>query len=257
MTLLSDRAFLSPTLFTRISLATALSLASILPLTARAESPADQPETRPSTQSYQTLHLTYLTESHDADSAVTDLRNMLPNARIFYVSPQHAISIRGSQEEIALAEKILGEIDQPRKAYRLTYTFTEIENGKSSGSESYSLVVVPGETATLKQGSKVPIITGDYLPGKGNEHTQVFQYEDVGLKIEASLEGARLHTRVEQSSLADEKSSVGAQDPIIRQIDLDGISTLEQGKPTVLGSLDLPGAAGRRQQIAVAAEAIP
>ncbi|HUH61874.1 MAG TPA: hypothetical protein VLZ50_02705 [Terracidiphilus sp.] len=257
MNLLSDRASRSAIALARISLATVLALAStIAPLAARAESPADQPETRPASQTYQTLHLAYLTEGHDAEYAVTDLRNMIPGAKVYYVPPQHAISIRGTQEEIALAQKILGEIDQPRKAYRLTYTITDMADGKRNGSESYSLVVVPGETTTLKQGTKVPIVTGDYLPDKSNEHNKVFQYKDVGLKIQSSLEGARLHTRVEQSSLTDEKSVLGAQDPVIRETDLDGMSTLEQGKPTVLGSLDLPGT-GRRQQIEVSAEAIP
>jgi type II secretory pathway component GspD/PulD (secretin) len=256
MNLLSDRASLRSTALTRISLGTALALASIVPLAARAESPADQPETGPAAQTYQTLHLSYLTQDHEADYALTDLRNMLPHARIYYVPPQHAISIRGTKEEIALAQEILGEIDQPRKTYRLTYTITDIDNGKRSGSESYTLVVVPGEKTSFRQGSKVPIVTGDFLPDKSNEPTQVFQYEDVGLKIEASLEGARLHTRVEQSSIAGEKSSFGAQDPVIHETDLDGMSTLEQGKPMVLGSLDLPGT-GRRRQIEVVAEAIP
>jgi type II secretory pathway component GspD/PulD (secretin) len=255
MNLLSDRATFCSSAITRISLATALAVLSIAPLDGRAESPADQSETKPAAQSYQTLRLNYLTQDHEADYAVTDLRNMLPNARIYYVPPQHAISIRGTQEEIDLAQKILSEIDQPRKTYRLTYTITDIDNGKRTGSESYTLVVVPGERTSFKQGTKVPIVTGNFLGDKSNELTQV-QYEDVGLKIEASLQGARLHTRVEQSSLSDEKSGFAAQDPVIRETDLDGMSTLEQGKPMVLGALDLPGS-GHRRQIEVSAEAIP
>jgi len=60
---------------------------------------------------------------------------------------------------------------------------------------------------------------------------------------------------VEQSSVADEKSNVGIQDPVVRQTTLDGTSTLVPGKPLVLGSLDVPGST-RREEVEVVAEAI-
>jgi len=231
---------------------------ALFPLPAAGEDPhsADQTSTsKPADETYQTLHLTYLTQQNEANDIVTDLRNMLPKSRIYYVPPEHAISIRGSQEDIELAQKILAAMDQPRQAYRLTYTIIDDDNGKRTGSESYSLVVVPGEKTYFMQGSKVPIVTGNYSKENSNELSEV-QYLDVGLKIEATLEGGRLHTKVEQSNLAEEKSGVGTQDPIVRQTVLDGMSTLEKGKPVVLGSLDRPGSGGR-QQIEVVAEAIP
>jgi hypothetical protein len=83
------------------------------------------------------------------------------------------------------------------------------------------------------------------------------QYLDVGLSIEATpsgeADGVKLRSKVEQSSLADEKSSVGQQDPVVRQTLLDGTSTLALGKPLVLGSLDIPGST-RHQEIEVIAE---
>ena len=82
---------------------------------------------------------------------------------------------------------------------------------------------------------------------------------DVGLAIEASadsnLDGLRLHSKVEQTNVADEKSGVGAQDPIVRQTVLDGTSTLATGKPLILGSLDVPGTT-RKQEIEVVAELV-
>jgi type II secretory pathway component GspD/PulD (secretin) len=257
MKLLNDPAQLRSLKAFTLSIGFALALALFIAPAARAEShPADQPSTsKPADEAYQTLHIAYLTERGEANDIVTDLRNMLPKSRIYYVPPEHAISIRGSQEDIDLAQKILAAIDQPRQSYRLTYTFTDNDNGKRTGSESYSLIVVPGEKTYFVQGSKVPIVTGNSSQENSSLLSQV-QYEDVGLKIEATLEGGRLHTKVEQSSLAEEKSGVGTQDPIVRQTVLDGMSTLEKGKPVVLGSLDLPGGS-RRQQIEVVAEAIP
>jgi len=53
--------------------------------------------------------------------------------------------------------------------------------------------------------------------------------------------GVRLRSKVEQSSIAEEKSGVGAQDPIVRQTVMESTSFLTQGKPLMLGSVDIPG----------------
>lgn len=203
---------------------------------------------------YQTFHLAYLTQPNEANDAITDLRNMLPRARVYYVGPERAISVRATPDDMATAEKVLSEIDKPRSVYRLTYTISESDSGKRVGSQHYSLIVAPGERSYFKQGSKVPIVTGANSDNS-KESSQV-QYLDVGLHIEASIEGARLHTKVEQSSVAAERSGViGGQDPIIQQTVLDGMSTLAQGKPVVLGSLDIPGST-RHQDVEVVAEPV-
>jgi hypothetical protein len=41
--------------------------------------------------------------------------------------------------------------------------------------------------------------------------------------------------------MAEERSGVGPQDPIVRQTALEGTSFLTPGKPVILGSLDIPG----------------
>jgi type II secretory pathway component GspD/PulD (secretin) len=68
---------------------------------------------------YQTLYLTNLTQQNDANELVTDLRNMLPKAKTYYVPSQSAISMRGSAEDIALAQKILSDLDKTKKINRL------------------------------------------------------------------------------------------------------------------------------------------
>jgi type II secretory pathway component GspD/PulD (secretin) len=101
-------------------------------------------------------------------------------------------------------------------------------------------------------------MTGSYDTGTTTSNSQV-QYLDVGLNIEATLDrygdGVRLRSKIEQSSVADEKSGIGAQDPMIRQTLLEGTSSMEPGKPVVLGSLDLPGGA-RKQEIEVVSELV-
>ena len=65
----------------------------------------------------------------------------------------------------------------------------------------------------------------------------------------------RLRTKVVQSSIAEDKSGVGTRDPVIRQTTLEGTSTLVQGKPLVLGSLDIPGST-RHQEVEVLSELV-
>jgi len=214
---------------------------------------------RTEAKTYQTLYLTNLTQDNDARDLLTDLRNLLPpSTKVYYVASQSAISILGSSEDIALAQKILFDLDKTRKLYRLTYTITEMDGGKRIGIQHFALIVASGGKTTLKEGSKVPVTTGILNAGGTTQNSQV-QYLDVGLNIEASLDGyldgVRLRTQVEQSSIAEEKSGIGIQDPVIRQTTLDGTSTLVQGKPLVLGSLDIPGST-RHQEIEVVAELV-
>ncbi len=109
--------------------------------------------------------------------------------------------------------------------------------------QRFAVIVVSGGKTDVKQGSKVPIVVASAEAGSGHG-TQV-EYIDVGLEIEASLDGyfdgVLLRTKVVQSSVVDEKTGVGPQDPVIRQTTLEGTSLLTPGKPLVLGSLDIPG----------------
>jgi hypothetical protein len=223
----------------------------------------DQPETKPVEvksvgDSYQTFYLTSLTEPNEANDAVTDLRNMLPKSRMYYVASQGVISMRGTPEDIVLAKKVLADLDRAGKVYRLTYSITEMDGGRQTGTQHVALIVAAGGKTDVKQGSRVPIVTGSVDAGSTTSNAKV-QYVDVGLNIEASLvgnaEGLLVHSRVEQSSVAEEKSGIGVQDPVIRQTQLEDVSTLVPGKPVLLGSLDIPGST-RHQEIEVVSELV-
>ncbi len=211
-------------------------------------------DTKSSPEVYQTIYLTNLTQQNDANELLTGLRNMLPGAKTYYVQSQSAISIRASAEDIALARKMLSDLDKTKKIYRLTYTMTEKDSGKTIGVQHYSMIVASGSMSVLKQGSRVPVGTNTSSAGS-NDVT----YLDLGQEIQASLDGyldgVRLRTKVVQSSIAEEKSSIGTQDPIIRQTTFEGTSTLVQGKTLVLGTLDVPGST-RQQEVEVVSELV-
>lgn len=203
-----------------------------------------------------TFFLTNVTEMRDAEDILTDLRNSLPHTHAYYVPSEGAVTIRGTTDDIAQAEKMISELDRKRKVYRITYSIAETDGGKAVGVQHIELVIPTGSKTIVKQGNRVPIVIGAEDKDSGTPRDQV-QYVDVGLNIEASIEGSgealRLQSKVEQSSVGDEKSGIGAQDPVIRQTQLEGWSMLAQGKPTVLGSLDIPGTT-RHEEVTVVSE---
>jgi len=153
--------------------------------------------------------------------------------------------LRASAEEFTLAQKLITELDRPKKAYRLVYTITEMDGEKRVGVQHFSMIVVSGQRTVMKQGSRVPIATGSFSsPGATGAQTQ-FTYLDVGMNFDATLDefanGVRLRTKVEQLGIAEQSSGVGVQDPVIRQNTLEGAAFLAVGKPLVLGSMDITG----------------
>ena len=207
----------------------------------------------------QTFHLANVNQVPEANEIVTAMRNFLdPSDKVFYVPSQNAIMVGGTPEQLKLARRLLDDLDRPKKSYRLTFTTDESDAGKVIGTQHFSMIVVSGGRTDSKVGRKVPIVTGSYDAAKGITEKQV-TYLDVGLNVNASLdessEGLRLRTKVERMSVADEHSSIGGDDPIIRQAQLEGTANLVPGKTLVLGSLDVPGST-RHVTVSVVAELV-
>jgi hypothetical protein len=140
----------------------------------------------------------------------------------------------------------------------VTYSITEMDGNKALSTQNVALIVATGGKTVAKQGNRVPIVTGSTDAASVAKSSQV-QYIDLGLNIEASIKGSAdglsLRSRIEQSSVAEERSGIGSQDPVIHQTMLEGMSTLVPGKPIVLGSLDLPSTT-RHEEIEVVSELV-
>jgi len=236
----------------------ALSLAFVAALGAQ-EQNCKAAESKPAPEIYQTIYLANDTQRDDVIEVLSDLRNLLPSkTRIYAIPAQNAISLRGTAEDIQQAQMIVAELDRPRKSFRLTFTITEFDGSKRLGAQHQSFIQTLGQKSTLKQGSRVPLVTGK-TDTDSPTPASIVQYQNVGLEIEASIEGSAdsisLRSKIAQSSLADEKSGIGAQDPIIHENTLEGSVQLTPGKPLVLGSIDLPGTT-HHQEIEVLAELI-
>jgi type II secretory pathway component GspD/PulD (secretin) len=233
--------------------------------TPAAETPA-RPTPRCGDSSERTFYLNNSVQQSDANELVTALRNMLePCDKVYFVANQSAIVMEAPPDQLALAQKLITDLDRPKKTYRLTYSVTEVDNGKRLGTQHFAMVVVAGQATSLKQGSKVPIATGSYSASGASTSTPGFvqtqmTYIDIGMNFDATLDefanGVRLRSKVEQSSLAPETSGVGAQDPIVRQTSLQGAAFLTPGKPLMLGSVDIPGST-RHLDVEVVMEQLP
>lgn len=179
---------------------------------------------------------------------------MKPTKMIFALTLALAFGGPGARGQ---TNSVPGPSPAGSKTYRLTYTLTETDAGKRVGTQHFAMIVVSGRKTVLKQGTRVPLVTGT-VSTSGGPQTQV-QYLDIGLNIDASIEesgdGVKLNTQVEQSSIAEEKSGFGTQDPIVRQSKLEGTAILTVGKPLILGSMDI-ASTSRRLDIEVVMEPV-
>lgn len=208
----------------------------------------------------QTFYFKNVSQPNDANELFTAVRNLLDaRDKLAFLPSQNTLSVSASPDQLLLVQKILNDLDRPKKAYRLAYTITEMDGGKRIGVQHFAMIVAGGGRTTLKNGSRVPTVTVGSASGPSIAQNSQVAYIDVGLSIDASLDefatGARLRTKVEQSSVAEERSGVGAQDPIVRQTTIEGTSFLTPGKPLVLGSVDVSGST-RHLDVEVVMEAV-
>ena len=208
----------------------------------------------------QVFHLTNVAQANDASEIMVALRNMAsPNNKIYLLPSTNDIVVSAPPDQIALMGHLISELDRPKPTYRLTYTLTESDNGKRVGVQHFAMVVVIGQQVIMKQGDKIPVLTGAFNKDSATQQSE-FTYIDVGMNIDATLDrfagGLRLRSQVEQSSAVPPQGGSFAQDPIIRQSRLQGTSVLTPGKPQTVGSIDIVGST-RHIDVEVIAEPIP
>ncbi len=193
----------------------------------------------------QTFFLKNASGANDGNELLTGIRLLLPpRIKMYLLQSQNALTLTAGAEDMALAKKLIDELDKPKKTYRLSFTITESDGTRKIGVQHTSMVIANGQRTTMKNGSKVPVATGSYNSAGATSQTQ-FTYLDVGINIDATLNevagGAQLKAKVEQSSIGEDRTFNGIQEPIVRQSVMEGVSMLQVGKPEVIGSLDITG----------------
>jgi type II secretory pathway component GspD/PulD (secretin) len=209
-----------------------------------------------------TIFLKNATNQTDANEILVAVRNTTdPDLKLYLLESQNAIVVSTYPQELAKIEALIHDLDRLKKTYRLTYTVTEIDNNKPTGTQHYSMVVTADKETAMKEGTKVPVVTGSYADGttpSSGTQTQ-FTYLDIGMNFNASIaplaNGVRLKYKVEQSSLGTPVTIEGITEPVVRQSVLDSSTVLTLDKPVMLGSIDVPDST-RHLDIAVVAEEV-
>jgi general secretion pathway protein D len=65
-------------------------------------------------QAVQTFYLANAWQQNDLNDVQTALRNVLPNTKVYGVQSQNAIVMKGTPDELILAQKLIGDLDKPR-----------------------------------------------------------------------------------------------------------------------------------------------
>lgn len=149
----------------------------------------------------------------------------------------YTVTVRGTPDDLAVAQKLIADLDRPKRNYRLTYTVTELDGGRQIGTQHYAMIMTSGQETSLNLENKLPINN---------------TYISIGMNFDATLtemgENAMLKSSVQDSSVAPQKpDATGTQQPIIRQATLKGESLLAPSKPMMLGSVDIPGSTSHLQ----------
>jgi hypothetical protein len=212
------------------------------------------------------IPLNNVAQQNDANEILVALRNILdPSVKIYLIASQNKVVINASPAQLAVAEQLIQDLNKQHRTYKLTYTVTDVENGKPVGTQHYSMIIVDGQRTTLKQGSKIPVATGSYSNGGSSSATGAgvqtqFTYLDVGMNFDATLtemaNGGLLKSKVEESTLGEPSVIAGISEPVVRQTVLEGTSSLTIGKPLSLGSIDITGT-NHRVDIVVVMDVAP
>lgn len=131
------------------------------------------------------------------------------------------------------------------QAYRLDFSFSEIEEDKKINTRHYSMNLTSDNSNEIKIGTRVPVTT--FVNNKDSGAGTQFQYIDVGTNIWAQLkpipnsDEQELVVRSEISNLdLSPQSGKSLDAPVIRQIKISGSTLLTEGKPLLVGSMDDP-----------------
>ncbi len=139
---------------------------------------------------------------------------------------------------------------KPINVYRVDYAVHELEKGKRSNTRNYTLMVEPGDRASFRVGSEIPLAMGE----KGLQ----LQYHRIGMNIDCVVRErdpyVLIKTMMDMSGVGSgELTSAPSSAPVLRQFSLIDDAKVILGKPTLVGAID-DVTANRRYEIEVTVE---
>src|SRR6266478_3805701 len=220
-----------------------------------------------------TFYLSNLSQATELQDIVNAMRTLLEVSRIQQLQSQNAIIVRGTPDQIALAQKLVDDLDKAKPEVIIDVVIMQVSRDKSRtlgitpptstvpgvtasaimGDSNTKIIQNPqiraldGQKATLKIGDRVPVATGSFQPGIGGVginplvNTQ-FQYLDVGVNIDITprVHAARevtLKISMDISNVTGQSNIGGISQPIIGQRKIEHEIRLKEGEVNLLGGM--------------------
>jgi general secretion pathway protein D len=108
-------------------------------------------------QAVETFYLTNAWQQTDLNDVQTALRNVMPNAKVYGVASQNAIVMRGTPDELLLAQKLINDLDKARAEVVVDIAVLEVsknwERNLGISWPSSASVALQGSSTTSSSGT--------------------------------------------------------------------------------------------------------
>jgi hypothetical protein len=192
-------------------------------------------------QVIKTFYFPNLSAPSDLQDVVNSLRTLLEIQRVQQVPTFQSILVRGTPEQIAVAEKLVDDLNRAKEKtggqYRLEFKISDATEGKKT-SRTYTVLTEPLQKGKLRIGSKIPLDVGD----KQKTYTDVGKNIDCVIRSE-SEHAVSLGLSIEVSAVAtDERGVAGSVqgNPVIEGVRVETNVTLPLGTPTIVSNFQDP-----------------
>jgi general secretion pathway protein D len=116
-------------------------------------------------QAVQTFYLTNAWQQNDLNDVQTALRNVMPNAKVYGVQSQNAIVMRGTPDELLLAQKLINDLDKARPEVVIDIAVLEVSknwerNLGIAWPSSASVALQTSSTSSSSSSSSTSTTTG-------------------------------------------------------------------------------------------------
>ena len=136
-------------------------------------------------QAVQTFYLSNAWQQTDLTDVGTAIRNVLPNAKVYPVPSQNAIVMRGTPDELLLAQKLVNDLDKARPEVVVDISILEVSKNweKTLGIQWPSSASVALSPPTSSTSSSSSSSTVDYIDRFHRRHNALQPLAFEGLRL--------------------------------------------------------------------------
>lgn len=192
------------------------------------------------------FYLSNIAQPNELQDFVNALRTIAEISRIQQIPSEQLVIVRGTPEQLALAEKLEDEIDRDKRrfggiGYRLDFKLTQSEGEKKVRSHVYSIVTEGRESAKLGIGRAQPAASPREAPPESKPLPEAAPRQSIECRVLAENERTiDLTVEADFSPSGARETGKVVESPDPTQWRFKDRAVLELGKPTVIGMVDDP-----------------